>query len=46
MLRKEVCGADATAMLNRSDFDVSYGAAYGFNQPVTLQIQVEAIRAD
>lgn len=44
--KKEVCGADASAEFNRSDFGVSYGAAYGFKQEVELQIQVEAIRED
>ncbi len=41
MFKKEVCGADATAEFNRSDFGVNYGAAYGFKQGVQLQIQVE-----
>jgi polyisoprenoid-binding protein YceI len=39
--KKQVCGADASAALNRSDFGVDYGAAYGFKQEVKLQIQVE-----
>jgi polyisoprenoid-binding protein YceI len=39
--KKEVCGADATATLNRADFGVNYGDKYGFNQEVKLQIQVE-----
>jgi polyisoprenoid-binding protein YceI len=46
MNKKEVCGADAIATLNRADFGVNYGDKYGFNQEVTLQIQVEAGRAD
>ncbi len=41
MTKKEVCGADATASLDRKDFGVSYGEAYGFKMGVTLQIQVE-----
>jgi polyisoprenoid-binding protein YceI len=45
MSKKETCGADARATLNRSDYGVSYGAAYGFKQEVILQIQVEGIRA-
>lgn len=45
MMKKEVCGADAKATLNRSDYGVSYGADYGFKQEVNLQIQVEGIRA-
>jgi polyisoprenoid-binding protein YceI len=43
--KKEVCGADASATFNRSDFGVGYGANYGFKQEVKLQIQVEANRA-
>ena len=39
--KKEVCGADASATFNRSDFGVSYGDKYGFKQEVKLQIQVE-----
>ena len=45
MSKKEVCGADASATFNRSDFGVSFGDKYGFNQEVKLQIQVEAGRA-
>jgi polyisoprenoid-binding protein YceI len=41
MTKKEVCGADASATFDRSDFGVSYGQAYGFKMGVTLQIQVE-----
>ncbi len=41
MSKKEVCGADATATLNRADFGVNYGEKIGFKQEVTLQIQVE-----
>jgi len=41
MTKKEVCGADATASFNRSDFGVNYGDAYGFKMGVKLQIQVE-----
>jgi polyisoprenoid-binding protein YceI len=46
MLKKEFCGADASATINRADFGVSYGQAYGFNMNVKLSIQVEAIKAD
>ena len=41
MSKKEVCGADATATVNRADFGVNYGDKYGFKQEVKLQIQVE-----
>jgi len=45
LLKKEVCGADASATFNRSDFGVNFGDKYGFKQEVKLQIQVEGIRA-
>lgn len=40
---KEVCGANATAALNRGDFGVDWGKSYGFKMDVKLVIQVEAI---
>jgi polyisoprenoid-binding protein YceI len=44
MSKKEVCGADASATFNRSDFGVNFGDKYGFKQEVKLQIQVEGVR--
>jgi polyisoprenoid-binding protein YceI len=44
MLKREVCGADASATFNRSDFGVSYGTQMGFNPEVKLAIQVEAVK--
>jgi polyisoprenoid-binding protein YceI len=41
MTKKEVCGADASASFNRSDFGLNYGDSYGFKMGVKLQIQVE-----
>jgi len=46
MTKKEVCGADATAVINRGDFGVSYGDKYGFNMETKLATQVEANRQD
>ena len=46
MLKKEVCGADASGSFDRSEFGVSYGAQYGFKQDVKLRIQVEALKAE
>lgn len=46
MLKKEVCGADASAEFKRTDFGLSYGIAYGFAPDVKLAIQVEAIKAE
>jgi polyisoprenoid-binding protein YceI len=45
MTNKEVCGADASATFNRSDFGISFGREMGFRQGVKLAIQVEAIKA-
>ncbi|MDY6947533.1 MAG: YceI family protein [Pseudomonadota bacterium] len=46
MSKKDTCGADASARINRDEFGVDYGKAYGFKQDVELQIQVEAVKAD
>jgi polyisoprenoid-binding protein YceI len=43
MLKKEVCGADASGSFSRSDFGVSYGTPR-FSPEVRLAIQVEAIK--
>lgn len=45
MLKKQVCGADASGSFNRADFGVNYGQQYGFKQDVLLRIQVEGIKA-
>ena len=45
MSKKEVCGADATATFDRSDFGIDFGKQMGFRQEVKLAIQVEAIKA-
>jgi polyisoprenoid-binding protein YceI len=42
---REVCGADASATINREDFGVSFGKAFGFDMKVTLRISVEAVAA-
>jgi polyisoprenoid-binding protein YceI len=46
LYKREVCGADAIGTLNRDDFGIDTGKAYGFNMQVTLRIQVEAIKLD
>jgi polyisoprenoid-binding protein YceI len=45
MDKKEHCGADASATLNRADYGIAYGDKYGFKMDVKLNIQVEAVRA-
>jgi polyisoprenoid-binding protein YceI len=46
MLKKQVCGADATGTFNRADFGVNYGQQYGFKQDVLLRIQVEGVKVN
>lgn len=45
MYKREFCGADALATINREDFKMDFGKAYGFKMDVTLRIQVEAVAA-
>ncbi|HEU4620584.1 MAG TPA: YceI family protein [Burkholderiaceae bacterium] len=44
MLKREVCGADATGTFMRDEFGIDYGKKYGFKQDVALRIQVEAVK--
>jgi len=44
MLKKEVCGADASATFNRTDFGLDYAIKMGFSPEVKLAIQVEAVK--
>jgi polyisoprenoid-binding protein YceI len=41
MTHKEVCGADASASFDRSEYGIDFGKAYGFKMWVKLEIQVE-----
>jgi polyisoprenoid-binding protein YceI len=43
MLKREFCGADAQATLNRDDYGISAGKDWGFKMAVNLRIQVEAV---
>ncbi|HNQ04241.1 MAG TPA: YceI family protein [Thiobacillaceae bacterium] len=45
MLKREVCGADASGGFKRSDFGISYGLPK-HGDGIRLAIQIEAIRAD
>jgi polyisoprenoid-binding protein YceI len=45
MLKREVCGADASATFNRGDFGMTYGLP-AFSPEVKLAIQVEAVKAE
>ena len=45
--KREVCGADASAEIDRGDFGISYGIGKAIpSGKVTLQIQVEALKDD
>jgi polyisoprenoid-binding protein YceI len=46
LIKKQVCGADASGSFNRADFGVNYGQQYGFKQDVLLRIQVEGVKAN
>jgi polyisoprenoid-binding protein YceI len=46
MLKKEVCGADASGTINRADFGIDYGKQMGFDMNVKLAIQIEALKAE
>jgi polyisoprenoid-binding protein YceI len=43
LFKRELCGADALATINREAFGIDAGKAYGFDMGVTLRIQVEAL---
>lgn len=46
LIKKEVCGADASAQFDRADYGVAWGTNYGFKTLTRLQIQVEGVKAD
>lgn len=46
LFKREVCGADALATLQRDDFGIDWGQRNGFGMAVTLRIQVEALAAE
>ena len=43
MYKREACGADVYATIDREQFGMDAGKAYGFSMAVDLRIQVEAI---
>jgi polyisoprenoid-binding protein YceI len=43
MKKVEVCGADASATINRYDFGITYGDNFGFKPDVNLSIEIEAL---
>jgi polyisoprenoid-binding protein YceI len=45
MKKKEFCGADASATINREDFGMAWGKNFGFKMETKLEIQIEAFNA-
>jgi polyisoprenoid-binding protein YceI len=46
MFKRDWCGADAQATINRADFGIDAGRDWGFKMEVVLRIQVEAVVAE
>lgn len=44
MLKREVCGGDFETTIDRSQWGVNYGLAWGFPKEVRIVVQVEAVR--
>ena len=44
MLKREVCGGDFEATIDRTAFGVNYGIDWGFPKNVRLVLQVEAVK--
>ncbi|RFU46237.1 YceI family protein [Paraburkholderia sp. DHOC27] len=44
VLKREVCGVEASAHFNRADYGMDFGAQYGFDMDTKLHIQAEGIK--
>lgn len=44
MLKREVCGGDFEATIDRTQWGVNYGVDWGFPKAVRVVVQVEAVR--
>jgi polyisoprenoid-binding protein YceI len=44
MMKKEVCGVEATTTFDRGDFGIDYGKSYGFSLKTVLHIQAEGVK--
>lgn len=44
MLKREVCGGDFEATIDRSAFGVNYGIDWGFPKNVRIVLQIEAVK--
>lgn len=43
MFKRDLCGADASAVFKRDEFGLAAGKDYGFSMDVNLRIQMEAV---
>jgi polyisoprenoid-binding protein YceI len=43
VFKRELCGADASAVFKRDEFGLAAGKDYGFSMDVNLRIQMEAV---
>jgi polyisoprenoid-binding protein YceI len=44
MMKKEVCGVEATTTFDRGDFGMDWGKSYGFSLKTVLHIQSEGVK--
>ncbi|WP_025601611.1 YceI family protein [Burkholderia sp. WSM2230] len=44
MLKREVCGVEASAQFSRADYGMDFGTKYGFSMETKLHIQAEGIK--
>ncbi len=44
LYKREVCGVEASATFDRSDYGLAFGRDYGFSMQTTLHIQAEGIK--
>ena len=44
MLKREVCGGDFEATIDRTQWGMNYGVDWGFAKNVRLVVQVEAVK--
>jgi polyisoprenoid-binding protein YceI len=44
VLKREVCGVEASAHFNRADYGMDFGSRYGFSMDTKLDIQAEGIK--
>ena len=44
VLKREVCGVEASGHFDRADYGIDFGTKYGFNMDTKLHIQAEGIK--